>query len=68
MLFDSSVPGLLNTVQVAELLGLAPHTLAVGRCDGSLDIPYFKIGRSVRYRREEVEVWVFARQVGESRC
>ena len=65
-MFDKELPTLLSTTQVAELLGLKPHTLAVARSDGrSIRIPYFKIGRSVRYRKEEVEAYLRANQVGE---
>ncbi|MBL4680469.1 MAG: helix-turn-helix domain-containing protein [Pseudomonadales bacterium] len=60
---------LLNTDQVAELLGIKPHTLAVARCEGSrqLDISFFKVGRSVRYRKAEVEAYLVGRQQGQSR-
>jgi predicted site-specific integrase-resolvase len=68
MIFDHTVPALLTTKQAAELLGIKPHTLAVGRCDGSLKIPYFKIGRSVRYRTAEIEAYLIERQQGQSRC
>jgi predicted site-specific integrase-resolvase len=40
--------------QVARLLGLSPHTLAVWRSSGRVRIPYVKLGRAVRYRREVV--------------
>lgn len=66
MKFDDSVPELLNTDQVAKILGLKSHTIAVGRSEGSLDIPYIKINRSVRYRKEEVEAYIKSRQVGRS--
>lgn len=66
MIFDDSVPVLLNTVQVAKLLGIKPHTLAVARCEGTNKIPYFKVGRSVRYRKKEVEAYLVASQVGET--
>jgi excisionase family DNA binding protein len=65
-IFDEATPALLSTVQVAKLLGIKPHTLAVGRCEGTNEIPYFKIGRSVRYRREEVEAYLASNQVGKS--
>lgn len=69
-IFDDSIPALLNTEQVAALLGIKPHTLAVARCDDGdgFKIPYFKIGRSVRYRKTEVEAYLLERQRGESRC
>ena len=33
---------------------LAPHTLEADRCERRFGIPYIKIGRSVRYREEDV--------------
>ena len=47
-------PTLLNTVQAAKRLTLAPHTLEADRCERRFGIPYIKIGRSVRYREEDV--------------
>ena len=32
-IFDESVPDILNTNQVAELIQIKPHTLAVARCE-----------------------------------
>jgi predicted DNA-binding transcriptional regulator AlpA len=65
--FDESVPRLLNTEQVAELLGIKPHTLAVARCDSTsslAQIPYIKIGRSVRYRLADIEAFLEDHMVG----
>ena len=59
--FNDAVPMLLSTEQVAELLGIKAHTLAVARHDPSLTqirIPYIKIGRSVRYHRHDVEAFI----------
>jgi hypothetical protein len=69
-IFDESVPALLTTDQVAEALGIKSHTLAVARCEGSesLNIPYIKVGRSVRYRKVEVEAFLIEREQGDSRC
>lgn len=66
MKFDDFVPELLNTEQVAKILRLKSHTVAVGRSDGSLNIPYIKINRSVRYRKEEVEAYIRSKQIGKS--
>jgi hypothetical protein len=49
---------LLNTVQAAERLSLAPHTLEADRCERRFGIPYIKIGRSVRYREEDVVAFI----------
>ena len=36
--------------EAAVILGVKTSTLAVWRCAGRYDLPYFKIGRNVRYR------------------
>lgn len=58
MIFDESIPTLLSTDQLAELLGIKPHTIAVWRCEQRMDLPYFKIGRCVRYKKADVEKWL----------
>jgi excisionase family DNA binding protein len=55
---DAGIPRLLTTAQVAELLNVAPHTLAVWRSEGNFDIPFVKIGRAVRYRLVDVELYL----------
>ena len=69
-IFDESVPTILDTRQAAALLGLKPHTLAVSRCEGyeTLNIPYIKIGRNVRYLKVEIEAFLIEGQQGPSRC
>lgn len=49
----------LTTEQAAQVLGLKPTTLEVWRCRG--DGPaYLKLGRAVRYRREDLEAFLRA--------
>ncbi|MES2237134.1 MAG: helix-turn-helix domain-containing protein [Pseudomonadota bacterium] len=45
---------LLTSEQVADILGVTGHTLAVWRCTGRYDLPYVKSGRLVRYREADV--------------
>lgn len=45
---------LLTPAQVAELLGVTEHTLAVWRCEQRYELPYMKCGRLVRYRADDV--------------
>lgn len=53
---------LLNESQAAGFLGLAEITLRKYRVTG--DGPHFiKMGRSVRYRQEDIDAWVEARRV-----
>ena len=49
---------LLTPKQVAELLFVTPHTLAVWRCTGRYDLPYVKTGRLVRYKAEDVQAFI----------
>lgn len=52
---------LLTPEQVAELLGVTPHTLAVWRSTGRYDLPFVKTGRLVRYRPEDVQTFITSR-------
>jgi predicted site-specific integrase-resolvase len=54
---------LLSESDVADLLGVTPHTLAVWRSTKRVPLPYVKLGRCVRYRREDVEAFVAGQRV-----
>jgi predicted site-specific integrase-resolvase len=45
---------LVSADQVADLLGVAPSTLAKWRQTGEPDLPYVRINGRVRYRLEDV--------------
>ena len=47
-------PKLLTTEEAAAVLGKAPGTLVVWRCTKRYDLPFLKIGGSVRYREEDL--------------
>lgn len=49
---------LLSPKQVSEYTGVPVATLAVWRCTGRVNIPYLKVGRAVRYRREDIEAYL----------
>lgn len=53
-----ALPKLLTPAQVAELLSVTEHTLAVWRCEKRYDLPYMKCGRLVRYRAEDVAAFI----------
>jgi len=60
------LPTLIKPAQLAALLGLAPHTLAMRRSTGKGDMPPFvKLGTArsagVRYRRDDVIEWMYRR-------
>jgi hypothetical protein len=42
----------------AQYLEIAEDTLSVWRCTGRVNLPYVKIGRSVRYRPEDVKAFI----------
>ena len=52
---------LLTPEQVAELLGVSTHTLAVWRCEKRYHLPYVKSGRLVRYRESDVDAFIQSR-------
>jgi len=49
---------LLTSDDVADILGVDPHTLAGWRCTGRYDLPYVKTGRLARYRRTDVDAFI----------
>ncbi len=54
---------LVSCEQAAEFLGTTPGTLAVWRCNRRYDLPYVKVGKSVRYRQADLERFVESRMV-----
>lgn len=52
---------LLTESQAAEILCVQPHTLAVWRCTNRYPLKYVKVGRSVRYRLNDIEDFLEAR-------
>ena len=49
---------LLDNTQAAEAIGIEPETLEVWRSTGRVRIPYFKIGRSVKYRPSDLAAFL----------
>lgn len=54
--------GPLDTESAAQALGLSPRTLEKYRVSGH-GPAYLKLGRLVRYEREDLETWKDARRV-----
>ena len=52
---------LLKEQEAAQVLGIAPGTLSVWRSTGRYNLPFLKVGRSVRYRRADLLAWLDAR-------
>ena len=57
------IPRLLNSEQVAEILGVEPGTLGYWRCTGRYNLPYVKIGRLVMYKANDVNEFIQRRTV-----
>lgn len=49
---------LLDTRQAAQFLGVESHTLAEWRCTKRYSLPYVKIGRLVKYRRDDLHRFI----------
>lgn len=58
-----ALPELLTPAEAAGVLGVEVSTLAVWRCTGRYDVPYIRVGRAIRYRREELDAWLESRTV-----
>ncbi|MEW8381531.1 MAG: helix-turn-helix domain-containing protein [Candidatus Thiodiazotropha taylori] len=56
-----NIPQLLTPEDVAEILGVTTHTLAVWRCEGRYGLAFIKTGRLVRYRADDVMAFIEAR-------
>lgn len=52
---------LLNEREAARLLDIAPGTLQVWRSTGRYHLPFVKVGRKVRYRRDDLLAWLDSR-------
>jgi hypothetical protein len=57
--------GLMSEVEVAHFLNLRPNTLAHWRLTKLQPLPFIRIGRTIRYRLEDVERFLQQRQVAE---
>ena len=53
-----SAKHLLSVDDVAEMLGVAPSTLAKWRQTGQPDLPYLRINGRIRYRASDVEDFI----------
>lgn len=49
---------MVDTDQAAEIIGVAPGTLIVWRSKKRYPLKWLKIGRSVRYRIEDIEAFL----------
>jgi predicted site-specific integrase-resolvase len=59
---SSPVPDrLLDRRQAAEMLGVAPQTLAGWACRGRYSLRFIKVGKLVKYRASDLEKFIESR-------
>ena len=58
-------PELLTTNEAAAYLGTTPGTLAVWRCTKTVNVPFIKVGRLVRYRKSDLDRFLTENLHGE---
>lgn len=56
-------PEMLTRREAAAYLGLQPITLSAWASTGRENLPYLRMGRSIRYRRSDLEKWLIAHTV-----
>ena len=61
--FESNM---LTSEQAAKYLGITSGTLSVWRSVKRYEIPYYKVGKSVRYRMEDLNKFLSAARIDNS--
>ncbi len=49
---------LLSRQEAAAYIGVQPNTLATWACTQRYDLPYVKVGRNVRYRKQDLDAFI----------
>jgi excisionase family DNA binding protein len=60
----SPLPELLTRGEAAEYLSIRPQTLAIWAMTQRYGLPIVRVGRSVRYRRSDLDAFLSRRTVG----
>jgi excisionase family DNA binding protein len=55
---------LMTRIQAAAYLGVKVNTLAVWATTGRYNLPCYKVGRLVKYRRSDLDAFIASRRVG----
>jgi excisionase family DNA binding protein len=58
MTTETHKTSLLSSVEVAKLLNIHPVTLRKSRSNGTLPLPFIRVGGSVRYREEDIHDFI----------
>lgn len=64
----SQLPPWLTETNLKATTGFSSHYFKVRRMPGHpeyMQLPFFKIGRAVRYKRSDVEAWMAKRETPE---
>lgn len=48
----------LTPKEAADLLKISEQTLAIWRCTKRYDLPYYRVGRRIRYTRADIDAFV----------
>ena len=55
---------MITPAEASKILGAKVSTMAAWRRNGTVDLPFYKIGKLVRYSREDVERFKAESRVG----
>ncbi len=50
---------LLSRKEAAKYLGISEQTLAIWKCAKRYDLPFVKIGRLIKYRKADLDAFIF---------
>ena len=53
-------PALLSTAEAAKTLDISEHTLATWRSKKTVNIPFARVGRLVKYRASDLQAFIAA--------
>ena len=62
----TATPNLLTRAEAADYLSVSVATLATWACCRRYGLPYVKVGRAVRYKREDLDRFLQERTVAGS--
>jgi len=48
----------LTREEASAYLGVSPSTMANWACTKKFDLPYFRVGRSVRYKKVDLDAFI----------
>ena len=63
MSLHHDAPEFFDTLKAAEYLNIQPQTLNAWRCLRRYPLPYTKVGRSIRYKKSDLDRFIASRTV-----